>query len=266
MHIGDFDFYKDFLYKQAGINLTANQSYLLVSRLTPVARKWNFKDLRAMTMALRSVPDVDMIYDVIEAMIDGDTEFFTDLDFFDRFREQILPQMVKAVPRRKLRIWCAGCSTGQEAFSLAMSAYEYMKTARCAGIQILATDISRSAIDRARKGRFTQNEIQHGMPTKLAMKYFTHEGRHWQVSHDIADMIRFEPFNLMHNMSALGEFDIIVCRYVLSRFDGKLASQILSGFAGSLGKKGLLITSPEETLPIPSSFKASDALPGCYAS
>lgn len=266
MHIGDFDFYKDFFYREAGLVLNANESYLLLSRLTPVAKKWNYRDLRAMTMALRGVPDADMIADVIEAMLDNDSEFFADDDLFARLQKTILPDLMKSNRRRKLRIWCAGCAMGQEAYSIAMAAQECLEIRRGPGIDILATDLSRSALDRARKGRFIQNEIQRGLPTALCLKYFSNEECYWQAKPEIAQMIHFEQFNIMHDMAALGTFDIIICRKVLSGLDMTISEKTLARFVQRLEPHGILITSSDENLRIStSSMKMLENQPGCYS-
>ena len=120
MRINDFDLYKDLLKEKSGLTLTPDKSYLLDSRLTPVARKWNFANLEAMTMAMHGVPSANLIKDVVEAMTTNETSFFRDSKPFDQFRDVILPHLMKTRTGKRVRIWCAASSTGQEPYSLAM--------------------------------------------------------------------------------------------------------------------------------------------------
>ena len=120
MHIGDFDFYQEFLLKRMGLSLTADKSYLLDSRLTPVSKKWNFPNLEMMTMSMRGMPDPRLVQDVIEAMADHDTCFFMDNRSFSFFEKTALPAIMKNRRAKHLRFWCAACSSGQEPYSLAM--------------------------------------------------------------------------------------------------------------------------------------------------
>ena len=121
MRITDFELYKDLLKERSGLTLSPDKSYLLDSRLTPVAKKWGFETLDALGAALRGVPDPKLINDIVEAMTTNETSFFRDSRPFDIFRETILPYMIETRGKqRALRIWSAACSTGQEAYSLAM--------------------------------------------------------------------------------------------------------------------------------------------------
>lgn len=232
MHITDFDIYKDLLKQRSGLVLTQDKSYLLDSRLNPVAKKWGYGNIEAMTATLRGVPPKDLINDIVEAMTTNETSFFRDTRPFDTFREHVLPWFGKAPGRPKhLKIWCAASSSGQEPYSLAMLLNE--EKAKMPGwrFDITATDISHEILDLAREGCYSQFEVQRGLPIQLLMKYFTQNGEKWQINQDLRNMITFKYFNLLDNMSALGQFDVIFCRNVLIYFDQPTKKDVMEPFA-----------------------------------
>lgn len=247
MRISEFDLYKDLLHEKSGLVITPDESYMLNSRLTPVAKKWNFESLTSMTMALRGVADPALIRDVVEAMTTPETAFFRDMVPFETFASQILPALVKARTKtKKLRIWSAACSTGQEAYSLAIILKE--REAQLGGwkIEILATDISSEALEFARHGAYAQFDVQHGLSTGALMKFFKHIGSKWQAKDDLRKLINFRFFNLMESMHPLGTFDAVLCCNVLENFDRETQRRVLDNMAGTLAKDGFLLLGHKE--------------------
>jgi chemotaxis protein methyltransferase CheR len=249
MKISDFELYRDLLQRYSGLSLTAERSYLLDSRLTPVARKWGYPTLDSMTLALRGVPETKLIEDVIEAMMTQDTQFFRDMKPFFALKNVMVPHFIKTRGRnRDLRIWSAGCSTGQEPFSIAMALKEIESTMKNWRIQILGTDLSTNALTRAGTGHYSQFEIQRGLPVKDLVRHFDETDDGWTLHSDIRNMVHFEPFNILENMDDLGLFDIIFCRNVLTYFDAPKRASILSRMADQLADDGFLVLGIDENL------------------
>lgn len=267
MRITDFDVYKDLLKEKSGLTLGQDKSYLLDSRLSPVAKKWGFESIDTMTNALRGVPSKDLIVDIVEAMTTNETSFFRDIKPFDTFKDVVLPYFQKNPrPTKKLRIWCAAASSGQEPYSLSMLLKEESAKMPGWGYEFVATDISLEILEQAKAGNYTQFEVQRGLPIMLLMKYFTQNGDKWQINKDIRDMITFKYFNLLDNMAGLGRFDVIFCRNVLIYFDQPTKTQVLDRMAAQCADDGFLFLGGAETvIGITESFKAIPGQRGLYA-
>ena len=249
MKVADFELYKSLLYSKSGLVITPDKSYLLDSRLTPIAKKWNYPTLEMMTLQLRALPDPKLIKDIVEAMTTNETSFFRDTKPFTLFQETILPHMItNRASKKSIRIWCAACSSGQEPYSLAMILKD--KEAQLKGwrIEIIATDLSEDILDQARKATYSQFEVQRGLPIQYLMKHFTQIGETWALKDDIKSMIKFSTFNLLDEMTKMGQFDIIFCRNVLIYFDEKTKGNILGKMERQLEKDGFLLLGGAETV------------------
>lgn len=265
MRIGDFDYYRDLLRQKSGLTLTQDKCYLLDSRLTPVARKWNYPNLEAMTVALRAVPPADLVKDVVEAMTTNETSFFRDSKPFDQLRDILLPYFQKSRAGKRLRIWCAAASSGQEPYSLAMLLKENAAKIPGWSFEIVGTDIDTTILDTARKGEYSQFEVQRGLPIQMLMKYFEQKGDRWALKPDIKSMVQYKYFNLLDPMAALGKFDIIFCRNVLIYFDRETKQKVLENMATLLPPDGFLILGGAETvLGVTEAFKPMDGTRGIY--
>ncbi len=265
MRISDFDLYKDLLKEKSGLTLTPDKSYLLDSRLTPVARKWNYANLEVMTMALRAMPPADLIKEVVEAMTTNETSFYRDSKPFDQFRDIILPHLMKTRPAKRVRIWCAASSTGQEPYSLAMLIKENAAKLPGWNFEIIATDIDTNVLDAAKRGEYTQFEVQRGLPIQMLMKYFDQKADKWALKQEIKSMVQFKFFNLLEPMASLGKFDIIFCRNVLIYFDRETKAKVLQNMATLIPDDGFVLLGGAETvLGITDSFKPMDNARGIY--
>lgn len=266
MRISDFDLYKDLLKEKSGLTLTPDKSYLLDSRLTPVARKHGFATLENMTMALRGVPKPDLLKDVIEAMTTNETSFYRDSKPFDQFRDIVLPHLLKTRGAgRRFRIWCAASSTGQEPYSLSMLLRENASKLAGWNFEIVATDIDTAVLESAKKAEYSQFEVQRGLPIQMLMKYFEQKGDRWALKNDIKSMVQYRYFNLLEPMSSLGKFDIIFCRNVLIYFDRETKAKVLQNMAQLLPEDGFLFLGGAETvLGITDAFKPMENTRGIY--
>lgn len=266
MRITDFDIYRDLLKEKSGLVLTQDKSYLLDSRLTPLVKKWGYDSLEAMTNVLRGVPSKELIVDIVEAMTTNETSFFRDIKPFEIFKETVLPYF-RNNPRltKRLKIWCAASSSGQEPYSLAMLLKEESVKMPGWTYEITATDISYEILEQAKEGLYTQFEVQRGLPITHLMKYFTQKGDKWQLNQDIRSMINFKYFNLLESMAGLGQFDIIFCRNVLIYFDQPTKANVLDRMSKQLVDDGFLFLGGAETvIGVTDAFKTVPNVRGLY--
>ncbi len=267
MNNDDFNFYKKLLHEKAGMSLNEDKIYLLESRLGSVMRKWMFGNLEEMTRALRLTPDRKLVVEVIDAMMTNETLFFRDDRPFRHFKTTVLPALLKAREGKKaLRIWSAACSTGQEPCSIAMTICETIPKPESWRIDLLATDISETALTQAKSGAFSQFEVQRGLPINLVMKYFAQTPQGWKVTDKIRDMIKYESFNLLDRMERHGTFDIIFCRNVLIYFDEETKRKVLQALTKRLAPDGYLFLGGSETvIGLCPDLKINTGCPGLYS-
>ncbi|MBL4644984.1 MAG: protein-glutamate O-methyltransferase CheR [Rhizobiales bacterium] len=245
----EFKYFSEFLKAKSGIVLAADKSYLVESRLAPIANRTGHDSVADMINAIRRTPSGPLAEDAVEAMTTNETFFFRDNTPFENLKTEVLPKMLEArKSSRKLRIWCAAASTGQEPYSIAMCLLE-MK-AQFAGwkFEIIGTDLSMEALNKARAGKYTQFEVQRGLPINLLLKYFKQEGDAWQINDELRQMVSYKPINLLNSFNGLGTFDVIFCRNVLIYFDPKTKKDILDRAAKLLPADGYLALGAAETV------------------
>lgn len=262
----DFDFVAKLLRERSGLVLSKDKSYLLESRLMPVARRRGMKGLDELVTALKRM-DTALVKDVTEAMTTNESFFFRDGKPFDQFRDQVMPQLLQSrKDKRAIRIWCAACSSGQEPYSLAILLKEM--EAKLAGwrIDIVATDLSTEILEKAKAGLYSQFEVQRGMPIQLLVKYFQKKDEMWQIDARLRAMVQFRPLNLLTDIrSPLGTFDVVYCRNVLIYFDQETKGRVLADIAKLLAPDGCLFLGGAETvLGISDKFKPIAGQRGMY--
>lgn len=267
MNIADFDIYKVLLKDSSGLALTQDKAYLIVSRLNPIAKKWGYSDIPAMTTILRGMPPKDLVNDIIEAMTTNETSFFRDNKPFEIFKDTVLPYFKnKSGANKRLKIWCAAASSGQEPYSLAMTLKEEEANMPGWKFDITATDISNEILEKAKEGIYSQFEVQRGLPITHLMKYFTQQGDKWVINQDIKSMVQYKYFNLLDNMSILGQFDVIFCRNVLIYFDPPTKKDVMERMNRQMTDDAFLFLGGAETvLGITDAFKAVKDKRGLYA-
>lgn len=262
----EFDFVARLVRKECGLVLSADKAYLAESRLAPVARRLGCGSADAFIRELMKEARPDRVREVVEAMVTNETFFFRDKKPFDQFQEVVLPGLLAArANRRHIRIWCAACSTGQEPYSIAMLLKEAAAKLTGWRVEILATDISNEVLRAAQEGVYTQFEVQRGLPIQMLVKYFSQQGDKWQLKPEIRSMVTFRPFNLLHDPSPLGSFDVVFCRNVLIYFDPETKTGILDGIARVMAPDGYLYLGGAETvLGISSRFQPVPVQRGLY--
>ena len=245
----EFDWLRAHLKQQSGLVLTNEKQYLVESRLLPVARKAGLTTLSALIAKMKEPGQSVLAATVVEAMTTNESFFFRDKTPFDHFTGTMLPQLLEARAReRRLRIWCAAASTGQEPYSLAMCLKE--AEAKLAGwrVEIIGTDLSSDVLEKAKAGIYTQFEVQRGLPINQLLKYFTQTGDTWQINSNLRSMIQYRKLNLLEPFSSLGQFDIIFCRNVLIYFDNTTKVDILERMAKMMPSDGYLVLGAAETV------------------
>jgi chemotaxis protein methyltransferase CheR len=180
-------------------------------------------------------------------MVAGETSFFRDRIPFDQFREETLPALVAAPRDRPIRVWSAACATGQEPYSLAMLLDEERSSLQGARVELFGSDISERALEKARSGVYTQFEVQRGLPIRRLMRHFDKTGEMWTLSPQIRQMVRWRRINVLADLRALGQFDVIFCRNLLSSFDTATRRRVLEQLARALPQDGRLVLGIDET-------------------
>jgi chemotaxis protein methyltransferase CheR len=245
----DFDFLRKLLKQRSGLVLSAEKQYLAESRLLPIARKGGMASLHELVGKLRGSGETALTVAVVEAMTTNETFFFRDRLPFEHFRDTMLPALLVARAREKrLRIWCAAASTGQEPYSLAMELRGLRGVLEGWRFDIVATDLCGDVLERAKSGVYSQFEVQRGLPIGLLVEHFTQVGEQWQISPELRAMVQFRPLNLLNDFSALGDFDIVFCRNVLIYFDQVTKADVLNRVARQIPDDGFLVLGAAETV------------------
>jgi chemotaxis protein methyltransferase CheR len=263
----DHEYLRKLLKVRSGLVLSADKHYLVESRLLPVARRHGLFNLTGLVGKLKAPDAESLIVEVVEAMTTNESLFFRDKTPFDHFRDAIIPSLLTArAATRRIRIWCAAASTGQEPYTLAICLKEMGKELKGWHIDILATDISTEVLEKAKSGIYSQFEVQRGLPVLMLIKYFSQFGEMWQLAPEIRAMVKFRPFNLLHDFSSLGPFDVVFCRNVLIYFDQETKIDVLNRIGGVMERDGFLALGGAETVVgLTSAFKPVPDKRGLYA-
>jgi chemotaxis protein methyltransferase CheR len=261
----DFEFIAQLLRKRAGVVLTGDKMYLLESRLAPLARKEGLPSIDDLIHVVRARREERLITQVVDVMTTNETFFFRDKAPFEHLKETILPPLAQARRGSRIRIWSAACSTGQEPYSIAMMLEQNPQITQGVPVEIIASDISDRCLERARQGLFTQFEVQRGLPIQLLMHYFTQQDDHWRISERLRNLVTFRKQNLIEATASLGKFDIVLCRNVLTYFDGPTKTEVLDRISQQLNPGGFLVLgATESVVGLSTDFEAAQDRRGLY--
>lgn len=262
----DYDFLRSFLKERSGLILSNDKQYLIESRLMPVARQEGLDTISALVVKLKTPLGRMAGEAVVEAMTTNESFFFRDKTPFDHFSNVMLPQMMDArKSQRKIRIWCAAASTGQEPYSLAMIIKDMGLKASAYRFDIIGTDISREVLERAKAGTYSQFEVQRGLPIQMLLNHFTQKGETWEISPAIRQMVQYRPLNLFDSFSALGTFDVVFIRNVLIYFEQEAKVSILERVAKQMAPDAFMVLGAAETVVgLTDAFKAVPGSRGLY--
>ena len=238
-----------FLRATSGVVIEDDKRYYIEARLKPILREAKVADFDELARRLRAGPRSELAQIVVETMTINETSFFRDRSLFTALSERILPQLLGArEDKRRIRIWCAGCSTGQEPYSVAMILDEQMRRRPGWRVEILATDLSHAVVEQARRGIYSQFEVQRGLPVAQLLRHFNRKDENWQISDYLRAKVMFRQQNLMSVPSDAGEFDLIFCRNVLFYFDADTKRRVLKQLSGTLAGDGFLTLGGAERL------------------
>ena len=244
----DFDYLRKLMRDQTAIVLDAGKEYIAESRLAQLVSEEGFASYRDLVQQLRANSFNVLHRKVVNAMTNNETWFFRDVLPFQAMRRKILPEMIAARSTEKtLRIWSAACSAGQEPYSLAMLLQENFPELRSWRVQILATDICSSVLQKAERGRYSQLEINRGLPVTALSRYFTRQGIEWEIAEEIRDKIEFRVMNLSDRWPELPLMDIVFLRNVLIYFDVAMKKTILGKVRRQLRPDGYMLMGGAET-------------------
>ena len=239
----------DLLASRTGQELTESRLWRVPSALSSIFRERGISNVDQLVCLLANPGEHRLANEVVEALLNNETYFFRDHAYFATLAHQVLPELARErAATRRLSIWSAGCSTGQEVLSLAMMFAE--QPARWAGwqIDILGTDISSKAITTARGGVYTQFEIQRGISVAQMLNFFSETDSGWQASDKIRAMTRFQQASVLDPAPSPGRFDLILCRNVLLYFDIATRQRVFDRMSGALAPDGWLMLGAGETV------------------
>jgi chemotaxis protein methyltransferase CheR len=245
----DFHYLSTLMHERAAIVLEPGKEYLALSRLDPVAREAGVPSVSALVEMLRGEEASSALHEqVVDALTTNETTFFRDFNPFESLRTTVLPELIERKRRsRNITMWSAGCSTGQEPYSLAMAIREHFPELLSWQLTILGTDISASVLDRARQGRYGQLEVNRGLPAHLLVRHFTRAGMEWEIEEPIRRMVRFQQHNLVSEWPSLPPFDLVLMRNVMIYFDVATKQRTLARMHGQLASHGYLLLGASET-------------------
>lgn len=229
--------------ERSGVSLNADKAYVIHCRLNVLAMAEGLRSARDVYRSLALSPDGGLARKVIDVLLTKETSFFRNPPLFDTLKEAVIPSLT--AHGRALRVWCAGCSTGQEPYSIGMLLSE-MGLAHERACTIRATDYSEAALAKAREGVYTQMEISRGLPMGLALKYCVQEGHQWRMSAHLRGLMNFAQHNLLDSVGFRGPYDLILIRNVLIYFQEQNRARILDRMASALSKGGALVLGASE--------------------
>lgn len=244
-----------------GLVLTDDKTYLVRTRLESVVQAHGCRTFAEYLGRLQQTHARLMRDELVEALTTGETSFNRDTHPFDEFRRLILPTLADTIRRRReardpapvVRIWSAGCSTGQEPYSLAMAICDYIAAnpalaLRPEHFQILATDVSAKSLSIAKEGRYTERDLDRGLSPGQRSRYFRQQGQFWTANDELKRLIDYRQLNFIDRVSNLGSFEVIFCRNVLIYFDTPTRQRLCDQFHQLLTPGGLLILGSAEGL------------------
>ena len=245
----EFDHFCTLVGVRSGLVLGRDKAYLVGSRLEPIARQHGLADVPALLARLKAGAPESLIAQCVDAMATHEILFFRDTTPFEQMERLVLPAIADARPAgQPLRIWSAACSSGQEAYSIAMLCQENAHRLAGRRVEIVGTDMAEAILVKARAGLYSSFEVQRGLSPQRTAKWMTPKGAGFEVSQTLKSMVSFRRHNLLDGMAGMGVFDIIFCRNVLIYFDQAKKSQVMNQLAGALALDGALFLGSAETV------------------
>ncbi|MCL1117746.1 CheR family methyltransferase [Shewanella aestuarii] len=263
----EYNQFRLFLEQHSGIVLGENKQYLVRSRLAPLMGKHNLPSLSEVVKHSMKPTERQLRAEVIDAMTTNETLWFRDRYPFDLLHNTLLPEYSKL--GRSLRIWSAACSSGQEPYSLAMTALEYQQRkpgTLPGGVTIQATDLSPSMLERCKNAEYDGLALARGLSEERKRQFFDAlPNGNMKIKDNVKRLVNFRAHNLLESYTLLGKYDIIFCRNVLIYFAPEAKAKILRQFAAALNPKGILFLGASESIAgLTDEFDMVRCNPGIY--
>lgn len=244
----NFKFLQQFIKEQTAIVIDLEKEYLIEARLGPIAKELGLPSIDVLLDEVRTKPNDKLRTRIIDAITTNETFFFRDVYPFEFLKNKaVLDVIEKKKPEKKLNIWCAAASSGQEPYTIAMILKDYAAKLDGWVINFIASDLSETMLEKAKLGIYNQLEVNRGLPMPYLIKYFEKVGSSWQIKQEIRDMIKFQKINLK-NTWQLARMDIIFMRNVLIYFDLDTKKDIFKRLEFILNPEGYLFLGGSETL------------------
>lgn len=242
----DLAFVANLVRRESAIVLGPEKEYLIEARLLPVARENGAASVADLVAQFQRAPDARVRQRVVEALTTNETSWFRDREPFKALADTVVPDLVQArATSRRLRVWSAACSSGQEPYSLAIELQRTLPPGW--SYEILGTDISTEMLDRARKGEYSQVEVNRGLPAQLLLEHFDRDGAYWRIASGLRRSVTFQQLNLAGPLPAVAPFDVVFLRNVLIYFDVETKRSVLRNVGQLLRPDGWLFLGGAET-------------------
>ena len=253
----EFDFVREVVREHVGIQLDSWKTNLVETRLAAIARDERLAGVDDLMRNLRARVRGPLATRVVEALLTTETSFFRDMHPFEAMRQFILPELVmQRQAQRRLTVWSAGCASGQEIYSVAMLIREHFPSLLDWSLQLVGTDVSSAMLAKATQGRYSELEINRGLPAAALVKNFEQHGLEWQIKLELRAMVEFSQMNLAGSWRALPKMDIIFLRNVLVYFDVEKKREILAKVRRQLNPDGFLfLGGAESTINLDDQFQ-----------
>ena len=244
----DFEFLTDLLRQYAGWDFDEKQYFVVDQKISNFIRQRNYNSIEDLIDDLK-LGSKSLIARVVENLALSDTSFYRDYDVFQRFENIFLPNLRENNrATKKIRFWSLGCSTGQEAYSIAMAVRNTVLGLDDWNIEILGTDLSSEAINKAQKGVYNNFEIQTGLNIRSILKYFHQEGGNWVANDDLHAMVDFRRHNILEDITFSNKFDVIFCRNVLRFFSPEYQRMLVAKINSYQAQGGVLYLGKNENI------------------
>jgi chemotaxis protein methyltransferase CheR len=243
-----FEYVRKLVREHSAIALEANKTYLVETRLLPLAHRKGLSSVDDLVRQLKSQAFGELHSQTIEALTTNETSFFRDIQPFEALRKDVLPPLIASRSASKtLHIWSAACSTGQEPYTIAILLAEHFPALHDWQIRIIGSDLAQSVLDRAQAAEYSQFEVNRGLPAPLLVKYFEKRGLHWHVKPEIRRRVSFLRINLIEPWPSFPPLDIVFLRNVLIYFELETKQQVLGQLRRRLAPDGALFLGGAET-------------------
>ncbi|HSO23145.1 MAG TPA: protein-glutamate O-methyltransferase CheR [Chondromyces sp.] len=245
----EFEYVRALVRRESAIVLDDSKTYLVASRLLPLARGKGFQTVSALIAHLQAHPGDGLHTEAVEAIATTETSFFRDLHPFNALRDEILPELIsrRRSSGRTLCLWSAGCASGQEPHSIAMILRDRFPSLATWNLQLLASDLSSRMVERSREGSYTQLEVNRGLPAQYLVRFFEQREDRWQLRSEVRDMFRYFQMNLAREWAPMPPVDVVLLRNVLIYFDVAERRAVLRRVRRLLRPDGYLMLGSAET-------------------